>query len=102
MAPNPFIDKNDVELKKRYNICDSQGHQSPDRETNFCNYCFRHLNYKTPETDRKFSNRGLPLILIPCDAPLRANSAREEIQHQRLIDYFDGLNKLSSELSLKE
>ena len=37
-----------IELMKRYKECDSKGHIIPDEENNYCNHCFRHLNYVSP------------------------------------------------------
>lgn len=59
-------------LDGRYSECDDLGrHQKPNQETGYCDYCYRHLEYK----------------LLMVDA-------------QRSEERFQGLRKLAEELNL--
>jgi len=88
-------------LNERYVECDSKGHQKPDEENNYCNYCHRHLRYKTPRTDAMINERKkLPWYNQPFDAPLMIQERERESGAQKLEDNFKGLIKLSDELGL--
>jgi len=72
------------ELRKRYEECGSQGHLKPNSETDFCYYCYRHLKYHQLENK---------------DIPQSERKKRKYIRMQMRIDYFNGLEKLTKELS---
>jgi hypothetical protein len=36
-------------LKKRYELCNSEGHQLPNNQTGICDYCDRHLIQKSEQ-----------------------------------------------------
>jgi len=61
-------------LDQRYHECDSKGHQKPDEKENYCSYCYRHLDYESPETSKR------------------------DIERQKAKDYFSGVNKVRAEL----
>jgi hypothetical protein len=61
-------------LDQRYHECDSKGHQKPDEKENYCSYCYRHLDYASPETSKR------------------------DIERQKARDNFSGINKVRTEL----
>jgi hypothetical protein len=61
-------------LDQRYHECDSKGHQKPDEKENYCSYCYRHIDYESPETSKR------------------------DIDRQKAKDYFHGVNKVRAEL----
>jgi hypothetical protein len=87
-------------LKGLYDDCDSKGHISPDQASNTCNYCFRTLNYQTPEANKILESRkNLPLDQQPYDASEIKKLMDEEISHQKTKDYFRGWNILYRKLN---
>jgi len=89
-------------LDNRYRECDTSGngHLKQDQENNYCNYCFRHLSYKTPETDAILESRkNLSIWQQPLDAPFIREEREREIGPQKAKDYFDGISNLEQELS---
>jgi len=82
------------ELDKRYSECDSQGHLKPDKENNYCNYCFRHLSYSAPNTDAILEEReAFPETQLP-DLSIILEQRRIEIDSQKSLDRFSGLIKV--------
>lgn len=85
-------------LQRRYDECDSEGHKKPSG--NYCNYCYRHLMYFTPETDAKLRKRkNTPLKFQPCDAPIILKEKQEEIKFQKFYDLCDGVKRITEELT---
>lgn len=88
-------------LEKRYQECDSSqgGHLRANPSINYCNNCFRHLKYETPQTSAELeSRRDIPFMFQPLDAPVMMERARREIEHQKTMDRLSGLHKLIEEL----
>lgn len=93
-----FMEKCRNELDKRYRECDSKGHQAV--EENYCNYCFRHLEYKAPRTDAILKEREkLHPYNKPLDAPVMAEERRREIELKKFMDKTEGLQKIIKKLS---
>lgn len=91
----------EVVLNKRYAECNSYGHKKQDVGSNYCNYCYRHLNYKSSKVDAILDSRkNLPLDQVPLDAPILNDIANEEINHNRHMDKLKGLRKIIEELKL--
>ncbi len=89
-------------LNKRYTECDSQGHLKPKKRKNFCDHCYRHLEYPTPETDAELRRqRELPSHQQPCNAPIMIERANRERGFQEGLDFWDGVNKIREELESK-
>jgi hypothetical protein len=90
-------------LYRRYNECDKLGHQLLDKDKNYCNYCFRHLEYKSPKTDKILEERSrLPDMLDPADAPLIVEKRTSEIRCQKITDFFNGVMKIKKKDSQKK
>jgi hypothetical protein len=85
-------------LLDRYKTCGTKGHQNA--EGNYCSYCYRHINYETPETNRIIEGRKhLTIYQQPLDAPLIIDQMKREIDSQKAMDFLQGLAKLNGELS---
>ena len=87
------------ELNSRYSECDSSGgHKSPDVKNNYCNHCYRHLEYKAPQTD-KFIERSQNIPWYDqCHNGFALKKLGEvEIASQKSLDFFDGLSALERE-----
>jgi len=65
-------------LSQGYYECNSKGHLKPDVKNNFCNYCYRHLDY-TPLKNE--------------DVPQFERQNRRHIIVQMRRDYNEGLVK---------
>lgn len=90
-------------LDDRYVDCDRQGHRKPRRRKNMCGYCFRRLEYRTPNTDAILESRkDLPLMDSPVDAPYIEDLQKQEIASQRMTDRFSGLQVVIEQLKAKE
>ncbi len=88
-------------LNNRYKECDGVGHLKPDEEKNCCNYCYRTLKYETPQTDAKYASRkDLPFWKLPLDATITVKEGRDEIESQKSLDLFFGMQKLADELKI--
>ncbi|MDO8517326.1 MAG: hypothetical protein Q7S33_04325 [Nanoarchaeota archaeon] len=72
-------------LRKRYEECNSNGHLKPDKENNYCNNCYRHLDYNLIE-----------FYLAP-NTPQPKRKIKKSIKRQMRIDYFNGLEKVVEE-----
>jgi hypothetical protein len=84
-------------LDERYHECDSKGHQKPDE--NYCNYCYRHIDYASPEVAAILEERkNIPSIHQPLDAPVLMEKRKRDIERQKAKDYFSGINKIRAEL----
>lgn len=84
-------------LNQRYNECDKNGHRKIDEASSMCNYCYRHLSYETPETDRIYKERKKHPEYQPCDAPLLVEREMSEIEIQKSFDWSSGIRKLMEE-----
>jgi hypothetical protein len=86
-------------LDQRYHECDSKGHQKPDEKENYCGYCYRHIDYTSPETDAILEGRkNIPSMQQPLDAPVLMEKRKRDIERQKAKDYFRGVNKVRAEL----
>ncbi len=87
------LNSHQPELQMRYEECDQHGHLSPNGDS--CDYCFRHLEYRSPTVDEIHKEReNLPDCLQPCDAPLLWDVMQSEIGHQKSLDHLKGLSRL--------
>jgi hypothetical protein len=96
-------------LTLRYNSCDDNKiHLEPNTSENICNNCYRRLNYNVLSEDEEAHKRSLflpfeltdelPQMQRPFDAPLRMQAFEKLRQYQKTNDYFNGVNKIISEL----
>lgn len=90
-----------ITLSERYKLCDQKGHKTPDEKTNYCNYCHRHLTYRSSKVDSIIQLRNsLSFEQQPLDAAWLNNQREEEINVQRSEDLLGGLAKIVKELAL--
>jgi len=79
-------------LDKRYEECDAQGHLTPNRDKDTCDYCYRRLTSQHPGTDALIEeSKDLPLIGRPCNAQLVRKLESQEKETQQFIDYVRGI-----------
>lgn len=81
-------------LDERYNECDSQGHRN--LRNGYCNHCYRHTSYCSPETDEYVAVRNKDLfdMEIPVDLPAIEDMERREIDFAKSQDRFEGIRKI--------
>ena len=86
-------------LTQRYEKCNTQGHRKPNAEENYCTHCYRPLELRTPKADALLaSNKELPIMDRPMDAPLIQKIKQEEIALQKSLQRFEGIRMLKQEL----
>lgn len=84
-------------LKERYQKCNSQGHRKLQSEDNYCTYCYRPLEWETPETEA-FSEMEPTRMVHQSLTEVIHQKRQEEIQAQEDREWFRGLYFLEKEL----
>lgn len=88
-------------LDKRYAECDADGHLNPVESENVCNYCYRRLQFESPEADlMRLHEETLPVETQNLNIPLISEKALEEVKAQIWVDRKLGIERLAKELGL--